>query len=315
MNLVFLGTGDFAAPTLRALYQAGYVIRRAISQPDRPAGRGLKVEPTAIHAAADELGIAHVQTADVNALDVGAHFGDAELGFVVAFGQKIGPAVLSTLPLGCINLHGSLLPKYRGAAPYQWAILNGESETGVTTFQLNERWDAGAIWDLAKTPIGATETADELHDRLAVIGAELAVRTLQRVERGETPQPQDTHQATRAPKLRKQDGYLDWSWPAARVARWINGLWSWPCATADFLSRTGKVERVQLARAAAALDESEPGPVVAGGIRCDGTVQCGKGAVRILEIKPAGRGKMSFESFVNGRNVGVGDRFTTPSGP
>ncbi|HMQ16122.1 MAG TPA: methionyl-tRNA formyltransferase, partial [Phycisphaerae bacterium] len=171
MRIVFLGTGEFGAGTLRALRLAGHEVRCVISQPDRPAGRGQVLRPTPIRALAVELGMRHVQAPDVNALDLRDVLADAELGVVVAFGQKIGPRLLAALPRGCVNLHASLLPRFRGAAPYQWAILAGEKVTGVTVFQIDQRWDAGAIWTQAETPIGETETADELHDRLAQLGA------------------------------------------------------------------------------------------------------------------------------------------------
>src|SRR5690606_4548057 len=143
MRIVFLGTGSFGCPALRALRDAGHEIVAAISQPDRPAGRGRQVRPSHVHALADELGVPHVQTADVNALSPQEVAAGAELAFVAAFGQKIGPAWLTAFEHGMINAHASLLPKYRGAAPFQWAIINGERETGVTIFRLDERWDAG----------------------------------------------------------------------------------------------------------------------------------------------------------------------------
>lgn len=331
MQIVVLATGSFAVPMLDALCAAGHSVLRAISQPDRPAGRGRAVKPTPVHSAAKARGIAHLQVADVNALPIFELFGDAELGVVAAFGQKIGPAILRAMPRGCINLHGSLLPRYRGAAPYQWAILNGERTTGVTVFQLNEQWDAGAIWGRRETDIGETETADELHDRLAVLGADLMVECLARMARGEMPQPQDASHATRAPKLKKTDGFLDWRESAEELARKINGLWSWPGATADFVSRTSRRERVQLARARVAEDAEPvcaegaaiaPAPdvhplaaaVLPGGIRSDGSIQTSAGSLRILEIKPAGKPLMDFVAFANGRNVAVGDRFEQPEG-
>src|SRR5262245_54437109 len=184
MKIAFLGTGDFAVPALRALHAAGHSILAAISQPDRPAGRGREIFPTPVHAAADDLRIQHIQTADLNALDPGRALHGCEIAVVAAFGQKLGPAVLATPPRGCINIHGSLPPRYRGAAPYQWAIINGDAETGVTVFQIDERWDAGPIWGRRSTPIGETETADELHDRLAILGAELIVEAVAGLESG-----------------------------------------------------------------------------------------------------------------------------------
>ncbi len=316
MRMVFLGTGEFAVPALRALVTAGHEVVRVISQPDRPAGRGLRIEPTAVHAAADELDVPHVQTADVNALDW-TQAGGAELGVVAAFGQKLGPTVLGALPHGCINIHGSLLPRYRGAAPYQWAILNGEVTTGVTIFQIDQRWDAGPIWGRSETPIGETETADELHDRLAGLGAELLVKVLDEFAAGRlVPRPQDPAQASRAPKLSRADAALNWNQPAAQIVRRIHGLWSWPAATSLFVSRTGKRERLLLARARVVEPAGDPdSDFPAGAFRPDGTVQAAPGRVELLEVQPAGKSRMSFAAFANGRRLAPPDRLLPPETP
>ncbi|MGE3180648.1 MAG: methionyl-tRNA formyltransferase [Phycisphaerae bacterium] len=320
MDIIYFGTADFAVPSLRAIVDAGHRVRCVVSQPDRPAGRGKRVQATAMHAAADELGLPHVQADDINAPHHLAMMDGAALGVVAAFGQKIGPAVLKAFPHGCINLHGSLLPKYRGAAPYQWAIIRGERETGVTTFQLNEKWDAGAVWEKASLTIGDTETATELHDRLAALAGDLILSTLQLIEGGDVePKVQDASLATRAPKLKKADGYLDWSLPARELKNWVNGLWSWPGASADFVSSaSGKVDRVQIARADVIEDglragNTEIGARAGGGVAPgtfldDGTLQTGAGRLRILEMKPAGKNLMPFAAFANGRRLQAGDR-------
>ncbi len=317
MRIVFFGTGDFAVPALRAAHAAGHTIRAAVSQPDRPSGRGRTVRPTPVHAAAVELGIPHVQTDDVNALDPASLAGDAELGVVAAFGQKLGPGVLTALPRGCINIHGSLLPRYRGAAPYQWALINGDAETGVTIFQLNERWDAGAIWSRRATPIRDDETADELHDRLAVLGAGLLVDTLPVIAAGLTrPEPQPTVGVSRAPKLTKADGTVDWAQPARRVVRRIHGLWSWPAAACRFRSRTGREERLLVARAEVADENGAPTPEQPpGSFHADGTVQTGLGRVRLREVVPAGGRRMDFRAFANGRRIAAGDRLLPVTAP
>ncbi len=312
MRIVFFGTADFAVPALRALTQADQVVVAVISQPDRPAGRGRAVRPTPMHAAADALGVRHVQIEDVNALDIGNSFGPADIGVVAAFGQKIGSGILTTLPCGCVNIHGSLLPRYRGAAPIQRAIIEGEETTGVTVFQLNERWDAGPIWAQRATPIGETETADELHDRLAELGAALIVDTLRGIEAGTIPPTeQDTAAATRAPKLSKADGAVGWSEPARRIVRRIHGLWSWPGAVCMFVSGSGKQERVLLVRAQVADSSAAPTEDFPPGTFCaDLTVQAGAGRVRLLEVQPAGGKRMSFQAFANGRRIAAKDRFT-----
>jgi methionyl-tRNA formyltransferase len=326
VRIVFLGTGDFGGPTLRALLEAGHEVLRVISQPDRPAGRGQALRPTPMHALAETLRLPHLQADDVNTLPLDQTVGNADIGVVAAFGQKISPSILAALPRGCINLHGSLLPKYRGAAPYQRAILDGERTTGVTVFQLNERWDAGPIWARRETPIGDTETADELHDRLAVLGGPVVVETLRLMERGEArPLPQDPAEASRAPKLSKADGYVDWCEPAFRVVRRIHGLWSWPAAACEFVQGTGshpvsptpgialpaaRRERVLLARATLANEHQIPeqSHALPGEFLTNLTVQTGRGTIRLLEVKPAGGKLMSFEAFANGRQVKAGDR-------
>lgn len=310
MRIVFLGTGDFAVPALRALVAAGHTLVAAISQPDRPAGRSRAIVPTPVHAAADELHIPHIQAEDVNTLDIPAVFGPAEIGVVAAFGQKIGQAILGAPRLGCVNIHGSLLPRYRGAAPYQWAVINGDDVTGVTVFQLDERWDAGEIWSQREVPIGETQTADELHDELAKAGAELIAQTLPLIAAGQVrPRLQDPTQATRAPKLSRADSAIDWTQPAARIARRINGLWSWPAATCVFADRDGRRERVQLARAQAVDRDAPPTADLPPGAFCqDITVQTGAGRVRLLEIKPAGGRLMPFDAYARGRHIAPPDR-------
>lgn len=310
MRIVFLGTGEFGVPALRALGAAGHEIVAAISQPDRPAGRGRVLRATPIRAAADELHLCHIPTENVNAADILELCQSADLGVVAAFGQKIGGALLDGLPRGCVNIHGSLLPRYRGAAPYQWAIINGEATTGVTVFQLDQRWDAGAIWSQRSTPIGERETAEELHDRLAELGAALIVDTLGAIESGAVqPKEQDAAQATRAPKLSKADSPVDWSQPARHVVRRIHGLWSWPAAACTFASRSGKEERLLLARAEVVDESTLPGgDFPAGAFHQDTTVQAGAGRVRLLEVRPAGSRLMSFEAFANGRRIAPPDR-------
>lgn len=317
MRIAFLGTGDFGVPALRRLRDAGHELTVAVSQPDRPAGRGLSTRPTAVHAAADALGVRHIQTEDVNALPPAEVLAGAELAVVAAFGQKIGPALLAAPRHGMINIHGSLLPKYRGAAPFQWAILNGDEVTGVTVFQLNERWDAGAILGRRALTIGAQETATELHDRLAILGAALVADVVREIELGTlTPEPQDAATATRARKLSKRDSQVDWSRPAHRVVRWIHGLWSWPAAACVFAYESGKREVVQLVRAEVADPDAAPSAAhPPGAILPDLTIQADPGRVRLLEVKPAGGRAMRFVDFANGRALSPATRIAPLESP
>lgn len=316
MKLAFFGTGEFAVQPLLALREAGHEITAVISQPDRPVGRGQTLAPTAVHRAADQLNLPHIQAVDVNATASAALLNGAELGVVVAFGQKIGAGLLNTAPKGFINIHGSLLPKYRGAAPYQWAIINGETVTGVTIFQLNEKWDAGPIWSMRETPIGELDTADELHDRLSEIGAALLIETLSAYSNGTLqPRTQDAALASRAPKLSRADSRVDWTQSAEKIVRRIHGLWSWPTAVCVLASRG---ERVQLARAcvesgtAQIADEFAPGTILQGGV-----VKAGVGSIRLLEVKPSGGKVMPWDAFANGRRIPIPDRWlpTTENEP
>lgn len=304
MKIAFLGTGDFACPSLTALREAGHDVSVAISQPDRRAGRGLRVRQTAVHALADALGVPHLQTQDVNALPLDT-LADVESAVVIAFGQKIGPALLRVPQRGFINLHGSLLPSYRGAAPFQWAVINGDRTSGVTVFQLDEHWDSGSIWGRREIEIGETETAAELHDRLATCGAALLVETLSAVERGELePVPQNAAQATRARKLTRADRVIDFSQEARSVARRINGLWSWPAATCTLEIPSRPCEQIQLARARVQDASAEPNDrFTPGAFRDDLSVQTGRGAIELLEVKPAGGRLIDFAAFRNGRDL------------
>lgn len=317
MRIVYMGTGDFAVPPLRALVQAGHEVRVVISQPDRPAGRGRQIRPTPVHAASEGLDLRHIQAEDINALDTGVLVGDAELGVVAAFGQKIGPQLIAAFPRGCVNIHGSVLPRYRGAAPFQWAMINGDETTGVTIFQLNERWDAGEIWSTREIPIRDDETAEELHDRLADLGAALIVDTLDALADGRlSPQPQDASQATRAPKLSKADGTVDWSLPARRSVRRIHGLWPWPAAACDYVSQGSEPLRIQIARAAVADEDTRPTDAFPpGAFHPDLTVQADTGRVRLIEVKPAGGKLMSFDAFANGRKVSPPARLQPVTAP
>lgn len=300
MRIAFLGTGEFGAPALHALIAAGHEITTCVSQPDRPAGRGRKLVPSHIHAVADTLGLPHLQAIDVNAMPPEKVLAGAELAFVAAFGQKISPALLSAAPRGFVNLHASLLPKFRGAAPFQWAILSGERDTGVTIFQLDADWDAGPLLGQAATTIGELETADELHDRLAQLGSRLTLDVIARIAADHAaPLPQNPADASRAPKLRKHDGWIDWTQGAFMVQRRIHGLWSWPAATCSLLLPGREPLQVQLARAARVADTYLTARI--GELQPDGVVRCGDGAIQVLEIKPAGGRCMPFHDFANGR--------------
>lgn len=312
MRIVFIGSGDFALPTLRSLHAAGHEIPCVITQPDRPSGRGRRLTPTPVKRVAAELRLETVATVNINdtdlVADIRAH--QVEVGVVVAFGQKISQAFRDAMPGGCINLHASLLPKYRGAAPFQWAVINGEKTTGVTVFKLVDRMDAGPILHSIETPIGETETAAELHDRLAELGP-AAVRDALSLFAGRTPPDgttQDDAQATPAPKLKKEDGRIRFDESAAVLAQRINGLWSWPGATCRLVSADGaRDETVILARARASDTTGSEGEPAT--LNEDLHVTTSDGSLEVIEIKPASGKRMSWSAYVNGRQVRPGDRF------
>lgn len=220
---------------------------------------------------------------------------------VIAYGQKIGPEVRGIAPM--INLHGSLLPKYRGAGPIQWAMMNGETETGISVIDVDDRMDAGAIYGERSTPIRPAETAGELHDRLAGLGPELMLDVLDQIRYGEAnPQPQDESKATRAPKLTKELGTVNFDQPAERVRALAHGLTPWPGCTVMLGDQSLKLLRVAVVDAAPAGNNPSPaGTLLAGGL-----VSCNPGVIHLLEVQPAGGKAMSFESYSRGRRVEPG---------
>lgn len=310
MRIVFCGSGDFGIPTLRALAGGVHEVALVVTQPPRPAGRGGKLRPTPLSVAAEELGLAVVAVEDINAADsVAALAGAAPEVVVVAdFGQMLGPDVRGAASHGAINLHGSLLPELRGAAPVNWAIIRGCERTGVTVFRIVERMDAGAIFCQRAAAIDPEETADKLRARLAELGVEAVVETLEMFSAGPcTGREQDESLATRAPRLAKADGAIDFSADAVAVRNLIHGTWPWPGGQAVYVSQGGKSTPVVIARAAATPDGQAKGTP---GALCDElTVCCGRGQLEIRRIKPAGRRLMDWRDFVNGYRVDPRARF------
>jgi methionyl-tRNA formyltransferase len=315
MRIVFVGSGAFAIPTLRWLTQSDHEVALVITQPARGAGRGRKTARTPVAAIAEDLGHEVLQVEDINAPDMVARIGGlgARLGLVIAFGQKLKPDVLGALPGGFINLHASLLPKYRGAAPINWAILRGEERTGCTVFRIDDRMDTGRILASRWTLIKPEETAGELHDRLAGVGVDAVDAALALYADDATPEgtPQDDTEATTAPKLRKADGFVHFDRSAREVANLICGMTPWPGATARYEAAEGRWENVQLVRARVAEDASRPSQPP-GTIDARRYVAAQDTFVEILEIKPSSGRIMTWQDYVNGRHVAEGDRFSTP---
>jgi methionyl-tRNA formyltransferase len=314
MRVVFLGSGEFAQPTLRWLATSEHEVVAVITQPPRAAGRGRRLTRTPAGAVAEELGFTVRSVEDVNDPELVREIRalDAQVGLAIAFGQKLGDDLLATLPGGCLNLHASLLPKYRGAAPINWAILRGEERTGVTVFRIVRRMDAGPILTSRWTSINPEETAGELHDRLAAIGVDAVRAAFALFAEGVIPEgtPQDESQATKAPKLTKGDGAIDFARPAAAVASHILGMSPWPGATTQFVSADDRWEKVTITRArpAEAADQPSISPGEIDGRRF---VAAADRFIEILEIKPSSGRVMSWRDYVNGRHVAAGDRFTS----
>ncbi|MCG3137607.1 MAG: Methionyl-tRNA formyltransferase [Phycisphaerae bacterium] len=314
MRIIFFGSGEFAVPTLRHLADKQEVVR-VVSQPDRPSGRRQQLTATPVKSWGMELKLDVSTADDVNQPDFVNELLSlrADLAVVIAFGQKIGPALLQSFPGGCLNAHASLLPQYRGAAPIHWAIINGDERTGVTVFRLNERMDAGPTLSQRWTFIKEDETTSELHDRLAAIAVDAMNGALALYQQHSCPPGtiQDESQATRAPKLRKSDGLIDFSMSAEQLGWLICGLWEWPAAHSQFVSANGQRSLdVLICRARESEGVAVNSPP--GTIDERMLVATGEGMLEILEVQPAGGQLMTWPEFVNGRHVQPGDRFVTP---
>ncbi len=312
MNIVYLGSGEFGIPCLDALKASGHMLSVVVTQPARPCGRGRKVRSTATAEWAACHEISCLETANVNTPAIVERLAACrpDCLVVIACGQKIGRTLVDLPPKGAVNVHASLLPKYRGAAPINWAIVRGETRTGVSIITLADKIDAGDILGQAETGIGARETAGELHDRLATLSAPLLLDTLGKLEAGTvTYARQRDDEATFAPKLKKADGLLDFSEPAELLARKIRGFWPWPGASAVHVcARTARSTPVTFALADVA-GVVAPKTTPAGTFDDNLNVVCGVDALTIQKIKPAGSALMDFKSFVNGWHVCPGDKF------
>jgi methionyl-tRNA formyltransferase len=307
VKVVFWGTPAFALPALRSLAEEGHDVVAVVTQPDRPAGRGraLAVSPIKEEALAEGIPVLQPERARGAAFLAELRALDADVSVVVAYGQILRPQVLEVPRLGSVNIHASLLPELRGAAPVQWAIIRGHEETGVSILTMDAGMDSGAVLMRVEEPILAEESGSELAARLAEIGAEALVETLALLEEGGiVPEPQDHAKATYAPKLDRGTARLDWTLPAGEVARWIRALDDVPGAW----SPLGARGPVKLFRPRAEEGRGEPGTVLAAdeeGV----LVAAGRGAVRVREVQPPGKRRMSAGEWVRGRGVSVGDRF------
>ena len=312
MKIVYLGSGQFGIECLNVLERSSHSLQFIVTQPPHPAGRGRKQSPTPVARWANTNSVPFVETDDVNAPGVMEKIADykPDLIVVIAFGQKIGNELINLPPKAAINVHASLLPKYRGAAPINWAIIKGETKTGISIITLAEKMDAGQILAQSQTNIAPDETAGRLHDRLAQIAAPLLLSTIGQIANNTvTYTEQDHSEATLAPKLKKSDGYIDFAEPAQVLERKIRGFWPWPGASATYLSKkTNKSTRITIAMAEAVGASNSAGLSV-GTLDENLNVICGTDALKIIKIKPAGSPLMDFKDFVNGRQTQPGDLF------
>ncbi|HET9992268.1 MAG TPA: methionyl-tRNA formyltransferase [Kofleriaceae bacterium] len=308
MRVAFMGSPEFAVPCLRALAGA-HDVALVVSQPDKPAGRGGELRAPAVKVAALELGLPVIQPKSARTGELARALLDArvELAVVVAYGKILPQAVLDAPPRGCINVHGSLLPKYRGAAPVQWAVIDGEAETGVSIMQLDEGMDTGPVWAERRVPIGPEETSGELLARLAPIGAAALLETLPQITSGTAhPVPQDHARATHAKMLDKTDGAIDWTQPARAIAARIRGVDPWPGAYATLRGQPLKLFRAVVTDRTAAGGLGSVLAIDKAGLH----VSCTGGVVAIREVQAAGKKRMPAAAFAAGRAVAVGDKLT-----
>jgi methionyl-tRNA formyltransferase len=303
LRIVFFGTPEFAVPSLRALLAGTDSVVGVVCQPDKPAGRGQRLVIPPVKEAALEAGLPVLQPEKPRT----SEFVDAlrlwtpDLIVVVAYGRILPKTVLELPPRGCINVHGSLLPKYRGAAPIQWAILRGEVVTGITIMQVNEQMDAGDILLQRETRIAEDETYGELQARLADLGAQALMDAIAQLRAGTLrAQPQRDEDVTLAPMIAKENGRIDWTQPAVVIARMVRAFNPWPSAFTSLDAKLLKIHRAHVGRAVAAL----PGSVV----RAQGelTVATGEGALTLDEVQLEGRKRLSATEFVRGGTIKVG---------
>ena len=312
MRIVFLGSGEFGINCLNALKTSQNQLPLIITQPHRPAGRGKKLKPTPVATWAKENSIDFIESPDINtpeSIEKISSF-KPDIIIVIAFGQKISKTLAALPPNGSINVHSSLLPKFRGAAPINWAIINGEQKTGISIITLAEKMDAGDILAQSDTEIAQNESAGSLHDRLARLAAPLLLDTIEKIaNQTAIYSPQDHSQATLAKKLKKSDGYLDFNQPASILKNKIHGLWPWPGAAADYISKkTGKCTRVTLASVELVKIHNE-NKLPVGTLDENLNIICGNNALKINSLKPPGHNLMNFKDFSNGRNTACGDLF------
>jgi methionyl-tRNA formyltransferase len=299
LRLIFMGTPDFAVPTLLALAGHGHDIAAVYTRAAKPAGRGMKLQPTPVEQTARQLGIPVLTPKTLRTPEAEAEFRahQADAAVVVAYGLILPANILDAVPLGCFNLHGSLLPRWRGAAPIQRAIMSGDAETGVMVMKMDVGLDTGDVAMAERLPITDAMTARDLHDALAPLGADLMVRAMAALARGGLQLTKQSEQGvTYAAKIDKAEARIDWTKPAHAVLRHIHGLSPFPGAWFEIALDDGAPARIKALRCEVAPGSGPPGQVLDDRL----TIACGDGAVRILQLQRAGKPPMTADAFLNG---------------
>lgn len=309
MKIVFMGTPEFAVGALESLIKAGHDVRLVVTQPDKPKGRGKEVAKSPVKICAEAHDIPTFQPVKIREPESVSFLQtiDADVFVVAAFGQILTKEILTMPKYGCINIHASLLPKYRGAAPIQWVILNGEEKAGVTIMQMDEGLDTGDMLLSDEIELAADETGDSLHDKLSDMGARLIVEALGKLEEGTltaTPQPEGP--LFYAKMLKKEMGNLDFTQDAVTIERYIRGLYSWPGAYTFYNGKLLKILKAEIAESDSEGNDDSFGRILEVN-KESFTVQCSKGSIRILEVKPQGKKEMSVHDFLLGNRMRTGD--------
>lgn len=311
MKVIFMGTPDFSVGTLNALAEAGYEVVLAVTQPDKPKGRGGKMQATPVKEAAALHGIPVFQPKKIRTKESIAELKkyDADIMVVIAFGQILPKEILEMTPYGCVNVHASLLPKYRGAAPIQWAVINGEKVSGVTTMQMDEGLDTGDMLLKTEVILDEKETGESLHDKLAAAGAALCVKTLRALEEGSiTPQKQGESPTEYARMLDKGLGSIDWNNSAVSIERLIRGLNSWPGAYTEWNGKVMKIWGADVYAQDTVSDSKERLPGTIAKIEKDGFyVQTGEGLLKVTKLQIPGKKKMDAAAFLRGYPIQEND--------
>ena len=311
MKIVFMGTPDFAVPTLEALYQSRHEVVAVVTQPDKPKGRGKAMAMPPVKEKALEYGIPVYQPVRVRKDE--AFFEELtkiqpDVIVVIAFGQILPERILNLPKYGCINIHASLLPKYRGAAPIQWAVINGDEVSGVTTMQMDVGLDTGDILDTVEVRLDPKETGGSLFDRLSLAGGKLILSTLEKAEAGILhPVKQDEAEATHVTMLDKSMGQIDWSMDAAVIERLIRGLNPWPSAYTQWEGKTMKIWEAEVEDVVETIDTHEPGTITE--VTKHGfKVQTGKGRLAIKSLQIPGKKRMEADAFLRGYHIETGEK-------